>query len=509
MRALLIGPLVLLTIFLSSTGANAATITVTTTDNLGEGSLRQAVAIANPGDTIVFSLAQSSAVQVLGEIVIDKNLTIRGPGADLLTLDASGAGRIFRVLTGVSLTVDGLTLIRGRGSLAGGGHIINAGDLTVNNCVIMGGESQNGGAIFNSDGGTLRITRTTFKQNIAGNSGGAIFNTSEGLLIVSASTFDDNSALRNGGAVANNGTLFAINSTFFANVANRGGAISNLGTLTSSNSTIIYNTVRAVSQDAPVAGGIIAAGTETLNNTIVAGNLVDFMGLRFEELNGLIDVANNNLIADAATSGGIAHGTSGNIVGNGGIGFIETIDILSFGIAPNGGPTWTAALVPGSPAINSGNNSLAVDENNNPLTTDQRGPGFPRIVGGTVDIGAFETASMYSFSGFLQPVENLPIVNLATGGSSIPVKFSLGGNHGLNIFAAGYPGSTQVACDSSEPSATIDETSTAGASSLTYDPVTDQYKYIWKTERTWRGSCRLLVVRLNDGAEHTAKFKFR
>ena len=53
----------------------------------------------------------------------------------------------------------------------------------------------------------------------------------------------------------------------------------------------------------------------------------------------------------------------------------------------NGGPTQTIALMAGSPAINAGSTALAVDQNGNPLTTDQRGAGFPRV-NGTVDIGA-------------------------------------------------------------------------------------------------------------------------
>ena len=61
-------------------------------------------------------------------------------------------------------------------------------------------------------------------------------------------------------------------------------------------------------------------------------------------------------------------------------------------LTDNGGPTLTHALLPRSPAIDAGDNALAVDADGNPLTTDQRGDGFDRIFAGTVDIGAFEFA---------------------------------------------------------------------------------------------------------------------
>ena len=116
---------------------------------------------------------------------------------------------------------------------------------------------------------------------------------------------------------------------------------------------------------------------------------------------------------------------------------------------------------------------------------------------------------VYGFSGFLPPVENLPALNIVNAGSAIPVKFSLGGNQGLAIFAAGYPASGPIPCDASEPGTVIEETVTAGSSSLSYIATTDQYNYVWKTERPWRGTCRVLVVRFNDGTGHLAKFRFR
>ena len=116
---------------------------------------------------------------------------------------------------------------------------------------------------------------------------------------------------------------------------------------------------------------------------------------------------------------------------------------------------------------------------------------------------------IYNFAGFFQPVDNLPTVNLATAGSSIPVKFNLGGNQGLAIFAVGYPASVQIACSTGTPTSSIEETATAGGSNLTYDATTGQYKYVWSTNRAWRGTCRRLQVRFIDGTTYVANFQFR
>jgi len=122
---------------------------------------------------------------------------------------------------------------------------------------------------------------------------------------------------------------------------------------------------------------------------------------------------------------------------------------------------------------------------------------------------SFTVTVLYAFNGFFAPVDSPPTVNVASGGSSIPVKFSLSGNKGLNIFATGYPASQSVACNSGVPVDVIEETATAGNSSLSYDPTTDKYIYVWKTERAWKGTCRQLMVKLNDGSTHVASFQFR
>jgi hypothetical protein len=100
-------------------------------------------------------------------------------------------------------------------------------------------------------------------------------------------------------------------------------------------------------------------------------------------------------------------------------------------------------------------------------------------------------------------------LNVVQAGRGVPVKFSLSGNKGLGIFAAGSPSSGPIVCNSSDPATLLEETVTAGGSSLSYDPVTDQYIYVWKTEPAWAGTCRQLVVQLNDGSIHRANFKFK
>ena len=115
----------------------------------------------------------------------------------------------------------------------------------------------------------------------------------------------------------------------------------------------------------------------------------------------------------------------------------------------------------------------------------------------------------YNFTGFFAPIDNLPAVNKMKAGQAAPVKFSLGGNQGLNIFAAGSPSSIQINCNNSDTILPVEETLTAGSSSLTYDAASDKYNYVWKTETSWKNTCRQLTLTLRDGTVHQAKFKFK
>jgi hypothetical protein len=126
---------------------------------------------------------------------------------------------------------------------------------------------------------------------------------------------------------------------------------------------------------------------------------------------------------------------------------------------------------------------------------------------GNTAIGSFTVTVSYKWAGFFQPVDNLPALNSVKAGSAVPVKFSLGGNQGLNIFAAASPGSSPANCNQNS-SDEIETTVTAGNSSLTYDTTTDQYVYVWKTDKAWAGTCRQLHVKLADGTSYAANFKF-
>jgi TolB protein len=122
-------------------------------------------------------------------------------------------------------------------------------------------------------------------------------------------------------------------------------------------------------------------------------------------------------------------------------------------------------------------------------------------------------ATRYDFVGFYAPVDNLPTFNKAKAGSAIPVKFSLGGDQGLDVFAknatgtATSPTSGPVACDSTAEIDPIETTVSAGSSGLSYDAASDTYTYVWKTHKGWTG-CRQLVVEFDDGTVERANFRF-
>ena len=114
------------------------------------------------------------------------------------------------------------------------------------------------------------------------------------------------------------------------------------------------------------------------------------------------------------------------------------------------------------------------------------------------------TVTGFTFTGFAPPIENLPVMNDDNAGRSIPVKFSLAGFHGLNVFAQGFPKSQPIDCNTGAPTGAATPTSSLG---LAYEPLADQYNYTWDTDRAWANTCRQLIVLLRDGTEKRANFR--
>jgi hypothetical protein len=182
-------------------------------------------------------------------------------------------------------------------------------------------------------------------------------------------------------------------------------------------------------------------------------------------------------------------------------------------LPPNSMATSMAVSYPAVTATDSCSSSVTV--NSSPASGSVFNVGTT-TVNATATDGAGNTSScsftvtvLYNFTGFFPPINNLPVLNTVNAGRAIPVKFSLNGYKGMNIFAPNSPASGPIMCNSSDPAIVLQDTETAGGSSLSYDAGSDQYVYVWKTSASWAGTCRQLVVQLNDGSIHRANFKFK
>ena len=113
-----------------------------------------------------------------------------------------------------------------------------------------------------------------------------------------------------------------------------------------------------------------------------------------------------------------------------------------------------------------------------------------------------------SGGSFGEPVRDTEVNQMAAG-AGVPVKFGLGADYGLNIFAEGYPKSTKISCDTGLPTDPVEVTATVTNSGLSYDAASGLYTYVWKTDKAWKGTCRELNLKLADGTDHLVKFEFK
>ena len=354
--------------------ARADTITVINTNDSGPGSLRQALAVVNDGDSINFDPALNGQTITLttAELLINRSITVMGPGPNLLTVaraQNAPAFRIFDVVAGLTVVIQGITISNGSAQFGCGGGILAAGStLSVTNCTVSNNSTGGtGGGICAENNATITIESSTLSDNYAGDYGGGMAN--DGTITIHNSTLRDNRGEFAAGAILNGFTasasLTVSNSTLSGNTTQlHGGGIFNGGQAVITNSTLNGNS--------GMNGGAIVnrLGTLEMKNTVL--NRGD-LGPNILNDTGTVTSHGYNVCDDDCS--GVLNGPGDQI----------NTDPLLGPLQDNGGPTSTHALLPGSPAIDAGDPNFTP-----PPFFDQRGPGFDRVVNGRIDKGSFE-----------------------------------------------------------------------------------------------------------------------
>jgi hypothetical protein len=362
-------------------------ITVTNTADNGAGSFRQAIADAQENDTINFAPDVRGTVALMsGELLISKALTIQGPGANLLTIDAGNASRVLRIdAHGKAVSIFGLTFTRGQLAVSGpeGGGIRNDSNLTLTACTVSAcsagadfGSDAKGGGIYNATGSSIQLVRCTLHGNLAHGGdgfhfgqpgsgfGGALWNDQGAMVSLQNCTITGNTAV---------GGLRSCHPIFGCLFGNGTGAgIYNAGDLVIAACTIASNSATA-DLGAASGGGIWSVGNAQIGDSIVAENT----GGVSPDAAGTFQSNGFNLIGRTDGSTGFTAPTdqTGTVA--------SPLDpkLDPAGLQHNGGPTQTIALLPESPAIDHGDNTTAP-------ARDQR----DYVRSGAADVGAFEFA---------------------------------------------------------------------------------------------------------------------
>jgi hypothetical protein len=327
--------------------------------------------------TVTFSCGASASITVTGTKDISASTTINGGG--VVTISGGKSVQVFTVDSGITFTLQNLTIADGRASSGGG--IANDGTTTATNCTFSGNDTTaggNGGALYNT--GTLTLTDSTLTGNgtTAGGNGGAIY--SNDILTVSGCTIRGNTAAGggNGGGIYNDtGNLIIANSTITGNGAPTGDGG---GLYHDSDDGIVVNCTFSGNSAGIDGANVFLNGDATFTNTIVAGTPDANCNIGFAPNDG------GHNIDDGATCRFTGSGCSDTS----GTSFCDTNPLLDpAGPANNGGPTQTIALLAGSPAIDHGDPDACATA---PVDgVDQRGVSRPA---GQCAIGAFELGAL-------------------------------------------------------------------------------------------------------------------
>lgn len=270
----------------------AGTQTVTNTRDGGAGSLRAAITAAAPGDTIAFDLPTPSTITLTtGELLINKNLTIVGPGMDNLTVARSSAEgvsafRVFHIGAGsLAVTVSGLTVSNGSADAVldsgQGGGLFNesSGNVSVSECTFQSNNAAtNGGGVCHDGAGTLLLTDCLITGNTSsfGYAGGLAAENSRGSITLLRCTISFSVSYFQAGGIYNfSGSVMSLTDSIVSENlltpdpggAADGGGIFNDGTLSMTGCTIAHNTTTGGS-----GAGMINQGTATLVNSTFFGN---------------------------------------------------------------------------------------------------------------------------------------------------------------------------------------------------------------------------------------------
>lgn len=293
-------------------------------------SLREAIKYANTdgvNSVITFSesvfAAPRKTITLTGQLLVQSNgtLSITAPAAGV-EISGNNSSRVFELATGADVTLTRLTLRNGNSGL--GGAIFNiGGTLLVDACTLSGNNGGDGGAIF-TQSATTRLRNSTLTGNQASSSGGAVFNAGGGLALIESCTITSNTA-----------------------PAGRGGGIASSGSPTAR--TVVGNSIISGNAGSDLD---FVSGTSGSDNTFRSDGY-NLIGL-------------GNAISEFAALGDVIANTNPGLAP----------------LADNGGPTRTHALLGTSPAVDTGNTTLA---------NDQRGVARPQS--GAHDKGAFDSGA--------------------------------------------------------------------------------------------------------------------